>query len=1043
MESPKSVLNSGTAPAAVIAADFLGGVKMRRGRKVLSGFATQKVVGLFCYLLDAGADPISREKLIAMFWAESPEDQARYNLRFALWNIRKVFNESEDDPDPLLSTRTVCQLNPEVGVKLDSHDFDRLIQSHNPADRPVDLMQAIELYKGPFLDGFALRNLPEWEEWLYHRREALHQGFLTAALEVGDYSLRTGQASLASNIFLKALSLAPDMEQAHEGLIRSYADLGRTSAAVRQLNIYTQVMKREFNAPPPPQIVRLVESLKDGSYQPTPPSRLDEFLPVVTIEPALTLSPTIALESPPPSQIPEELLPAPSGKPDVPFIGRRDELRDLKGLVAEVASGQGLVMIISSEMGIGKTRLFSEFVRSLPGDFILGIGESREIESTRPLEDLMQVLESIGRDPRLTEDTRRELGQLFVLQEKVIRQEEGNTELHLLEGIRRWIVSLAKQQPVLIALDDMHWAGEALTKVFSTLAQEVKRLPLLLIGIFRTYEENSEATVASALISIARTGRLRRIELGSLSFDDINEILRLKAPEVMEKLTPQEIQRVFQYSSGIPLYAIELASTLLEGQIDFIRSPALIDMPDFTPASERNLVPPLMLKITNFKLSQLAPDYLKLIKTASLVLGEFSVDFVQQILPIDRDALEDMLVELEDRNMLHNLDRGGRLSFAFNHQMIKLAIAETIPTLERQRLFRDILKAVEATGEPITHDARAYYLYNSGNRIEAIPALITSARFWMGYGDKHTALRYSKVAYQTALERLPEQPDQMLEVVMEHADNLIKHGLVKSGIDSLTKALDKLSSTGSSSEQSNLLSRRAEMTRMLKSEPSAPAVGRQHLAVVTAKRAIADVKILQGDLVEAARLIEEVESALENLPDSDDTLRATGLLFLVKARLFLATKESIRAIPLLESAIELLRSNGTHIEVGEAYRLMAQAQRAEKDFTKAEDALQNCYLMCQGEEETSGLMSYHREMGLLRFEQDSFEEAETHLSQALDICRANNRITFQLPDLLKEYASILTQRGDKEKARQMAKQAEETSQHLIEWNDIFGPSTPM
>ncbi len=102
-------LNIASSPSSqLLAVEFLGGVKLRRGRRTLSGFTTQKVIGLLCYLLDNGVDPVSREKLITMFWGESPEDQARYNLRYALWNIRKIFKETEDDLDLLITNRSTC-----------------------------------------------------------------------------------------------------------------------------------------------------------------------------------------------------------------------------------------------------------------------------------------------------------------------------------------------------------------------------------------------------------------------------------------------------------------------------------------------------------------------------------------------------------------------------------------------------------------------------------------------------------------------------------------------------------------------------------------------------------------------------------------------------------------------------------------------------------------------------------------------------------------------------------------------------------------------
>lgn len=263
---------------------------------------------------------------MTMFWGESPEDQARYNLRFALWSIRKVVKEREEDPDPLLSTRNVCQVNPDLLYSLDAAILEEAAASPPSPDRIVNLTQAIELYKGNFLDGFALRGIPEWEEWLSLRRNRLHQTFTNASLEVADYSLKNGQPSLASTILLRALSFAPDLEQAHASLIRAYADMGRTSAALRQFNVYAQLMRRECNAPPAQRIVNFTEELRQGSYNTqASPDATPQPTPITPPEPELILPDERPAEAPPPSQKPVEL-PPPDRQPDIPFIGRAQEL---------------------------------------------------------------------------------------------------------------------------------------------------------------------------------------------------------------------------------------------------------------------------------------------------------------------------------------------------------------------------------------------------------------------------------------------------------------------------------------------------------------------------------------------------------------------------------------------------------------------------------------------------------------------------------------------------------------------------------------------
>lgn len=96
------------------------------------------------------------------------------------------------------------------------------------------LERAVALYQGPFLEGFTLRNLPEWEEWLYHLRETLHEAFLDASLRLGNRYLDDGNPRQAVIVFKRLLFHAQDLEPAHEGLIRAYADQGRSAAALRQ-----------------------------------------------------------------------------------------------------------------------------------------------------------------------------------------------------------------------------------------------------------------------------------------------------------------------------------------------------------------------------------------------------------------------------------------------------------------------------------------------------------------------------------------------------------------------------------------------------------------------------------------------------------------------------------------------------------------------------------------------------------------------------------------------------------------------------------------
>lgn len=811
---------------------------------------------------------------------------------------------------------------------------------------------------------------------------------------------------------MRALAVAPDLEPAHEGLIRAYADQGRSSAALRQYDTYVQVMKREYNAPPRTEITELTEQLRNGIYvksqletpfqAPVMPAADESVTPLYELEP--------------------EVLPKFEPEEKLPFIGRTQELEDLRQIISEVNSGRGQVVIISGEMGIGKTRLFNELLNRIPSDFFVGTGESQEIASPRPLEELGQILEVFGRDDRLPGEMKQELQRIFELQRKIEEKVEGFSEQSLMEAIRRWIIALAGRFPVLIALDDMHWAGESLLNIFSVLAQEARRLPLILVGIFRTFEQQSEDVIASALISIARTGRLRRFELGNLSFDDTVQLITRKAAAVADKLQEQDIEKLGKFSCGIPLYAVELANFLQDGNLEFLDSPKLFDEPDFGASTEESLVPPLMLKIANLRLSYLEKIHIELLKTASLILGDFSLEMMQKLLNVDTDTLEDMLVDLEHRNLLHHVERGESLSFAFNHLMIKLAITDSVPSLERRRIYKAIVNVIDETGEKCDAGSMAYYLYNSGEKLVAIPYLLSYSRLGFSYGNRRSGLRYSKVALQIAMENILEKPEQMVEVVLEHSDNLILCGYVKAAIDTMSEALTRLETGKVDRDHVNLMKRREELKSLLKVEPVREDTKQPPLVLITTKRALANVKLLAGELEEVSDLLDDAQKALDSMKDSPATLRETGLLFQVRAKSLIHREEFSAAVSLLENAHELLKNNGTKSEIGETGVLLGHLYRRMMKYKKSADVLQSCSEPCEGSEDLNLLAFYYHELGMLSFEQNRLEEAESNLRRSVELNPSRTLLTTQPYNILSDLVKVLSAEGKKNIVKKLQKE---------------------
>ncbi len=1008
-------------------ASFFGGIKFLWQGKVITQFSTKKVLGLFVYLLEKPQHEFSRDTLMTIFWGQFPESQARYNLRYALWNIRKLFKETELDIDPLGTSRTTCGMNSKFDFTTDIQEFQKLLGAKD--NREKNLTTAIRLYKGHFLDGFVLRNLPEWEDWLYHQSEGLQRMFLNAAIELGGVYREQGKFNESLNLYSRALSYVHDFEPAHVGMIRAYADQGKVAFALHHYEKYAEIMRKEFKAPPHPDIAKLSEDLRSGSYE-TNDGGSPELKPIVIEEDEKTLEPSEIK----PDEAPNILVQSPiyasdDGSPVLvqaqsSFIGREQEIADFQSIIKETVGGKGQVLIISGELGIGKTRLFRELVASVPKEFLIGVGAAEELHSTTPLEEFLHVLEFFRKDPKLPVDLRNKLNELLQNAHSHENEEE-NREQWYLQSIRSWIVELASRMPVLIFLDDMHWASFSALQVFSALAQDVKRLPIILVGIFRTFEMQSEENISSSLISIARTGRLWRMDLKQLNEADTLRLIADQTQEFSESIEGFDIKKIYKFCGGIPLFAVELAHFLEEGRMDVLESPLLDEKPDFTLDSRSVMVPSLMVKITNLRLSKLSKTYIDLLKKASLLVGNFSLELISSLMEIDEEKLEDMLVDLEQRNFLHHSEFGDKVYFYFNHQMVKLSIAQTITTFERRRFFKAIVNSITKLDEEVSTDRQAYYFYHSGSHAESIPFLLRSAESWLALGDRSNGLQYSKIAFRIAMDKLYTDPETMTRVVSSHANNLIGQGFVKEAIDAYNSVIEKLEQNIGSSEHGALLSKRDELKKLITNAPLTKTQVFSPLALVKAKRALANTKLIQNDVTGCEKLLDEAEGRLGQLDDTPEVIRESGMILQVRGKSLNNAEDYSSATRLLSNAMELLLLHGTDPEIAETWRLMGEIYIQLQSLDYAEEALKQSLILSEQEELIAERALVLQQYGHLALCQGNLVESEKYLRKAVatgkSVSELGDKYTYIQMDLIR----VLMSQDKKDDAQIIAEEIEE------------------
>ncbi|UCC51871.1 MAG: tetratricopeptide repeat protein, partial [Anaerolineaceae bacterium] len=222
-------------------------------------FRSSKNVGLLVFLALQSDRPFPREVLATLFWPEESESNARNNLRQSIYQLRKILGDLEKPDEPyLLVTRQTMQFNGNSDFTLDVNQFWQSI------DRG-DLEVAAAIYRGDLLPGFTCDSL-QFEDWLRHEREQLHQIALEAMSEVTQAHLQDGKPDKAQAVARQQLALEPWRESACRQLMKALALAGDRSNALAQYEQCRGVLWDELGIEPAVETVALYESIKSGDF---------------------------------------------------------------------------------------------------------------------------------------------------------------------------------------------------------------------------------------------------------------------------------------------------------------------------------------------------------------------------------------------------------------------------------------------------------------------------------------------------------------------------------------------------------------------------------------------------------------------------------------------------------------------------------------------------------------------------------------------------------------------------------------------------------
>jgi DNA-binding SARP family transcriptional activator/predicted ATPase len=637
---------------------LLGGFQGRVGVSAPLALPTRKTQALLAFLALPPGRPHPREKLASLLWGGMREPRARSGLRQSLFTLRKAVNAM---PPALLIDGQTVALNP-TAVDVDVVEFERRVAEGTPAA----LERATTLYRGDLLEGLALQEAP-FEEWLLAERERLHELALEAQAKLLHHQRTTGATEAALQTALRLLALDPLQEPVHRAVMRLYVQLGRRASALRQYQICVGTLQRELGVEPETTTRQLYREILRRRPSPGPPG----------VEgPATPPAGSTTVPHPPDETLSREL----------PLVGREAEIRRLRDMLDRMWDGHGQVAAVIGEAGVGKSRLLAEIAAEAVarGARVL-VGRCYEAEQILPFASWVDALRAGHVDDRevldgLAPPWRAELARLLP---ELGLPGPGPARSpvdyrQLFESVAQLLRLLARLQPVVLILEDLHWGDEMGLRLLAFVGRRLQTCPVLVVGSAREEDVAGAPLLGRTLEALARDARLVELHLAPLSRDETRTLVRtLAGSENDEAVLTRLEEEVWSVSEGNPFAVVETVRALPDG---FATDP-----------STKLAIPRRVRDVIARHLDALSERGRDLTTVAAVIGREFDFALLRRSAGLEESDAAESLEELVRRRVLHSV--GER--FDFTHDRIR-EVAYGRLLRERQRaLHARIVDAME------------------------------------------------------------------------------------------------------------------------------------------------------------------------------------------------------------------------------------------------------------------------------------------------------------------------------------------------------------
>ncbi|HEX6551976.1 MAG TPA: AAA family ATPase [Ktedonobacteraceae bacterium] len=725
-------------------------------------FALRKAQALLLYLaVEGGLQP--RSKLAAFLWPDSEPADALKTLRNAIALLRRLLADPDASPashSHLLAEQDLLGLDPHTPLEL---DLDVVQQAYQQAQRHSTLpsqeqraslvaqvQQALALVRGPFLDGFWLREEAPFDEWVQqqqrHWQVRLHLLFdRLSSWQEEAFELEQARVTLS-----RWLARDPLSEEAYRRLMRVHLALGDATSALQVYATCRARLAEELRVQPSADTVALAEHIRTTTArrQGNPPARPS----------------TITAEGQPPSEL------------TAPLVGRAAAFSQLVGRYQQARQRQPQVVLLVGEAGIGKTRLAGEFVAwaQAQGADVLR-GQAFEMGGRLPYHPLVEAIR-----PRLEEENAPEdlldnlwLAELSrILPELRLRypdlpaptRDELVARARLFEAVARLVDALARSRLLVLLLDDLHWVDGASLDLLRYLAHYWKEhsTRVLLLSTLRSEGLELDPQLAAQLADLGRDLPVTQVDLQALSQAETIQLLEAIAgqgepgtarpfpagpgaepsPAWETKLSALG-DFLFAHTGGQPFYLLETLKLFRDWQWLVPRLAAdgswrlelAVEIATVVgqERSRRELLPPSVRALIQERLAKLTQPACQIVRASAVLGNQATAKLLWQMAELGVQAGVEALEETVGSGFLREEQAGaGRPGgYRFAHELLRDVVYTELGQARRLVLHQRALALLVSEGARASE--LAYHARVSG-QVEA------ASRYSVQAGDEAIAV---------------------------------------------------------------------------------------------------------------------------------------------------------------------------------------------------------------------------------------------------------------------------------------------------------------